>query len=204
MQYVDFSVNYPPEWFVPESKTLTYERSPIHECWAEMEKLVEAKLTRNIGIANFNCQAILDMLTYAKIKPAVLQIELHPYLPQERLVKWVKQQGIQVTAYSSFGPTSYVNLSAGGKDYQSLLQHDTVKSVADKHNVSAGQILLHWAVEQEIAVIPKSVHEERMKSNLDILNIKFDEEDRKTLASLKTNQRFNDPMIYGFGLPLFD
>lgn len=169
-----------------------------------MEKLVDAKLTRNIGIANFNCQAILDMLTYAKIKPAVLQIEIHPYLPQERLVKWVKQQGIHITAYSSFGPTSYVALTESAKDYRSLLQNDTVKSMADKHSVSAGQILLHWAAEQGIAVIPKSVHEERMKGNYDILNIKLDEEDKKNFASLKTNQRFNDPMVYGFNLPLFD
>ena len=74
MQYVDPSVKYPPEWYVPGANTLTLERSPIHECWAEMEKLVEANLTRNIGVANFNCQAIMDMLTYAKIKPAVLQV----------------------------------------------------------------------------------------------------------------------------------
>lgn len=204
MQYVDPSVNYPPEWYVPDAKTLTYERSPIHECWAELEKLVDAKLTRNIGVANFNCQAILDLLTYARVKPAVLQIELHPYLPQERLVKWVKDQGIHITAYSSFGPTSYVNLSESGKNFVSLLDHKTVKTVADKHNISSGQVLLRWALDRELAVIPKSVHEERMKGNFDILNIKLDAEDNKALDSLKTNQRFNDPMIYGFGLPLFD
>ncbi|OBZ87623.1 4-dihydromethyl-trisporate dehydrogenase [Choanephora cucurbitarum] len=204
LQYVDPSVKYPPEWYVPGANTLTLERSPIHECWAEMEKLVEANLTRNIGIANFNCQAIMDMLTYAKIKPAVLQIELHPYLPQERLVKWVKDQGIQVTAYSSFGPTSYVNLSDSGKDYQSLLEHDQVKSIGNKHNVSAGQVLLRWALDREIAVIPKSVNVDRMKSNFDILNIKLDEQDNKALDDLRSNQRFNDPMIFGFGIPLFD
>lgn len=204
LQYVDPSVKYPPEWYVPEAKTLTFERSPIHECWAEMEKLVEANLVRNIGVANFNCQAILDLLTYAKIKPSVLQIELHPYLPQERLVKWVKDQGIHITAYSSFGPTSYANLSEAGKTFKSLLDHDVVKKIADKHKVSTGQALLRWALDREFAVIPKSVHEERMKGNFDILNIHLDDEDNKLFDSLKTNQRFNDPMIYGFGLPLFD
>jgi D-xylose reductase len=169
-----------------------------------MEKLVEAKLTRNIGVANFNCQAILDMLSYAKIKPAVLQIEIHPLLPQERLVKWVQEQGIQVTAYSSFGPTSYVDLSESGKSYQSLLANDNVKSIADKHNITTGQVLLRYALDRNIAVIPKSVHEERMKGNLDILNIKLDQQDNDILSGLKTNQRFNDPMLFGFGLPLFD
>ncbi|KAG2214045.1 hypothetical protein INT46_004960 [Mucor plumbeus] len=204
LQYVDPSVNYPPEWYVPNADKLTFERSPIHECWAEMEKLVEAKLTRNIGVANFNCQAILDMLSYAKIKPAVLQIEIHPLLPQERLVKWVQEQGIQVTAYSSFGPTSYVDLSESGKSYQSLLANDNVKSIADKHNITTGQVLLRYALDRNIAVIPKSVHEERMKGNLDILNIKLDQQDNDILSGLKTNQRFNDPMLFGFGLPLFD
>ncbi|KAI9473705.1 MAG: 4-dihydromethyltrisporate dehydrogenase [Benjaminiella poitrasii] len=204
LKYVDPSEKYPPEWYVPGAKALTYERSPMHECWAEMENLVEAKMTRNIGIANFNCQAILDMLTYAKIKPAVLQIELHPYLPQENLVKWVKEQGIHITAYSSFGPTSYVNLTEDGKHHKSLLEHEKVQQIASKHKVSSGQVLLRWALDREFCVIPKSVHEERMKGNFDILNIKFDEEDNKSLDSLKTNQRFNDPMVYGFNLPLFE
>ena len=204
MHYVDPKDNYPPEWYVPGADKLTYERSPIHECWAEMEKLVDDKLTRNIGVANFNCQAILDLLTYARVKPAVLQIELHPYLPQERLVKWVKDQGIHITAYSSFGPTSYAALSDAGKEAVSLLDHEKVQSIASKHKVSSGQILLRWALDRELAVIPKSVNEGRMKGNLDILNIKLDAEDNKHLDSLKTNQRFNDPMTYGFNLPLFD
>ncbi|KAG2237070.1 4-dihydromethyltrisporate dehydrogenase [Thamnidium elegans] len=204
LHYVSPADNYPPGWYVGDAKSIAFERSPIHECWAELEKLVDAKLTRNIGIANFNCQAILDLLTYARIKPAVLQIELHPYLPQERLVKWVREQDIHITAYSSFGPTSYVDLTDSGKSYTSLLEHADVKSVAEKHSVSAGQVLLRWALDREFAVIPKSVHSGRMESNLDIMNIKFDAEDNKTLDSLKTNQRFNDPMTYGFNLPLFD
>ncbi|KAG2194525.1 hypothetical protein INT47_005729 [Mucor saturninus] len=204
LQYVDPATSYPPGWYVGDAKSLQFEQSPIHECWAELEKIVDAGLARNIGVANFNCQAILDLLTYARIKPAVLQIELHPYLPQERLVKWVKEQGIQITAYSSFGPTSYVDLTESGKTYTSLLEHASVKSVADKHNVSTGQVLLRWALDREFAVIPKSVNAGRMKANLEILDIKLDAEDNKTLDSLKTNQRFNDPMTYGFNLPLFD
>jgi D-xylose reductase len=73
LKYVDFDTNYPPEWYVPDATALTYERSPIHETWAEMEKLVDSGLVRNIGIANFNVQLILDMLTYCKYKPSVLQ-----------------------------------------------------------------------------------------------------------------------------------
>ncbi|KAI8986478.1 4-dihydromethyltrisporate dehydrogenase [Pilobolus umbonatus] len=204
LHYVDPSVKYPPEWYVADAKTLTYERSPHHECWAEMEKLVDRKLTRNIGIANFNVQTILDMLAYARIKPAVLQVELHPYLPQRRLVKWVQEQDIQITAYSSFGPSSYVDLNESGKISQSLLEHKTVSSLAAKHNVTTGQILLRWALDRNVAVIPKTVNEDRMKGNFDLLSIKLDSEDNKALDSLENGQRFNDLMGYGFNLPIFD
>ncbi|KAI8882514.1 4-dihydromethyltrisporate dehydrogenase [Backusella circina FSU 941] len=204
LKFVDFDTKYPPEWYVPDATTLTYERSPIHETWAEMEKLVDAGLVRNIGIANFNVQSILDMLTYCKYKPSVLQVEIHPYLPQERLVKWVQAQGIQITAYSSFGPTSYAAISENGKQAQSLLDHADVSSIASKHGVTTGQVLLKWAVEQDIAVIPKSVNEDRMKGNFELYTFSLDDQDKKQLGALSSNQRFNNPMHYGFNLPLFD
>ena len=204
LQYVDPSVNYPPEWYVPNADKLTFERSPIHECWAEMEKLVEAKLTRNIGVANFNCQAILDMLSYAKIKPAVLQIEIHPLLPQERLVKWVQEQGIQVTAYSSFGPSSYTVFSESAKTATPLLDHDVIKSIASKHKKTAAQILLRWSIERNIAVLPKSMSEERIKSNLDVFSFKLDAKDHEEIKKLDENLRFNSLFAYNINIPLFN
>ncbi|KAI9279283.1 4-dihydromethyl-trisporate dehydrogenase [Sporodiniella umbellata] len=203
LAYVEPSQSYPPEWHKNGASEIELEASPTYECWAEMEKLVDEGKVRNIGVCNFNTQSLLDLLTYAKIKPAVLQIELHPYLPQENLTRWVKSKGIHITAYSSFGPTSYVNLGSHGKEAISLLDHDVVKSLAQKHKVSTGQILLRWALDREFAVIPKSVNESRVKSNFDILDIKLDNDDNKSLDSIKNNQRFNNPQIW-FNLPLFD
>jgi D-xylose reductase len=59
--------------FFNDDKKFVLERSPMHECWAEMEKLVDAGLVRNIGISNFNVQSTLDLLTYCKYKPATLE-----------------------------------------------------------------------------------------------------------------------------------
>lgn len=73
LKHVPIETAYPPGWYQPGAKELEFERSPMQDCWREMEKLVEAGLARNIGISNFNVQLILDLLTYAKIKPAVLQ-----------------------------------------------------------------------------------------------------------------------------------
>lgn len=175
----------------------------MYECWAELEKLVEAKLARNIGVSNFNVQALLDLLTYAKIKPAVLQVEIHPYLQQSKLVSWVQSQGIQVTAYSSFGPASFVSLTADGKNTAPLLENPVIQEIAAKHNKSTGQVLLRWSTEKNVAVIPKSMNPGRAKSNLDLFSWSLDKDDLEKIAGLEQGLRFNDPYSYGFGLPLF-
>ncbi|KAI8136410.1 xylose reductase [Fennellomyces sp. T-0311] len=196
---------YPPPGFnAPDLDQ--YERSPLQDCYREMEKLVDEGLVRNIGISNFNVQLILDLLTYCKYKPAALQVELHPYLQQTRLVRWVQSHGIQVTAYSSFGPAAFDNFTAEGKKLGPLLEHDTVKKIADKHDKSTGQVLLRWSVERPVAVIPKSAHVERMKSNHDLFTWSLDDEDRKAINAMDVNVRFNNLAedVYGFELPIFD
>lgn len=91
LKYVPFERAYPPGWYQPEDAKdfkITLDHAPMHECWGEMEKLVQSGLTCNIGVSNFNCQLLMDMLTYAKIRPSRLQVELHPYLQQEHLANW--------------------------------------------------------------------------------------------------------------------
>jgi D-xylose reductase len=76
-----------------------------------MEDLVQQGLAKSIGISNFNGQLILDLLRYAKVKPATLQIEHHPYLTQPGLIDLAKREDIAVTGYSSFGPQSFLELA---------------------------------------------------------------------------------------------
>ncbi|KAI9287509.1 xylose reductase [Umbelopsis sp. AD052] len=205
LKHVAIETAYPPGWFQPGEEKVTLDRAPMHECWAEMEKLVEDKVARNIGVSNFNVQLLMDLLTYAKIKPAALQVELHPYLQQSTFVKWVQEQGIQITAYSSFGPASFVSL---GVDHAikaaPLLEHDVISEIAKTHNKSNAQVLLRWSVEKGIAVIPKSSSEARMVSNHDILSWTLPEADMAKIAKLDLNMRFNDPVTYGFNLPIFN
>ncbi|KAI9479513.1 xylose reductase [Zychaea mexicana] len=203
LKYVAFDQAYPPGWYGVGQKKIQFERAPMHECWSEMEKLVDDGLARNIGISNFNVQAILDLLTYCKHKPATLQVEIHPYLPQKRLVEWVQAQEIHITAYSSFGPGSYVSLTDDGRSAEPLLQNDAISSIAQKKNKTPAQVLLRWAIERGIAVIPKSSHEERMKSNHDVFSWSLDDDDKKQIETLNKGLRFNNPDSYGFDLPLF-
>ncbi|KAI8136411.1 NADP-dependent oxidoreductase domain-containing protein, partial [Fennellomyces sp. T-0311] len=133
--------------------------------------------------------------TYCKIRPAVVQVELHPYLQQKHLVDWVHKQSIQIMAYSSFGPISYLETTGTAKDAKPLMDRGVIKSIAAKHNKTAGQVFLRWSVQRNIVVIPKSLNQGRMEANLGIFGWALD-------ASL----RFNDTMefAYGIALPLLD
>ncbi|KAI7894794.1 4-dihydromethyltrisporate dehydrogenase [Mucor mucedo] len=201
---VDLSL--PITGFLNKDNKFVLQRTPIHETWGAMENLVDAGLVRNIGLSNFNVQSILDLLTYARIKPAILEIELHPYLWQERLITWVKSQGIDIIAYASFGNTVFDEVPPATAHLPILMTQPTVKEIAQKHNRNNGQILLSFAAQQNIIVIPKSAQESRMKTNLDLFSFKLDADDIKQLKALNVHARFSDPVpnTYGFDLPIFE
>ncbi|RCI02450.1 NAD(P)H-dependent D-xylose reductase (XR) [Rhizopus stolonifer] len=183
------------------------ERSPMHECWHAVEDLVDQGLVRNIGVSNFNVQLILDMFTYCKYKPAILEIEHHPYLQQKRLINWAASQEIHTIAYASFGPSVYNgDVPNSVKHLQSFFEHPVIKKIAEKHNHGAGEILLKWSVQRGIVVIPKSVNVSRMKTNLDLFSFELDQDDLKEISDLDCNARFNDFVeeIFTFELPIFE
>lgn len=206
-------VPFPTEYVDPntrfgflDNKEFKLAKAPLHETWAELEKLVDEGLVRNIGVSNFNTQTLTDLLAYARIKPAVLEIELHPYLQQKRLIKWTKEQDIHIIAYASFGNVVFDKVPPHLAHLDKLLSHPVITKIAKKHNLNPGQVALGWAVQQEYIVIPKSVNEDRMKSNLDVFDVKLDEEDFKEIANLESNGRFNDfyAETYGFDYPAFE
>lgn len=204
LRYVPQETRYPAEWYY-DGKGPNCEQEPItiRETWEAMEKLVDEGLVKNIGISNFNAALIMDLLKYARIKPAVLQIEHHPYLVQPKLIEYAQAQGIAITGYSSFGAQSYVEL---GVDHAikcpPLLEHDVIKSLAQKHKVTTAQVLLRWAVQRKVAVIPKSSDPERLKSNLDLFSFHLEEDEIKKISDLDNGHRFNDPGFF-FNIPIY-
>jgi len=201
LKYVDFETRYPPEWnYDPAKPGLVHADVPTAETWAAMEELVKEGLVRNIGISNFNCQHIMDLMKYAKIKPAVNQIELHPYLQQPQLVEYCQRKdvNIPITAYSSFGGASYVPLGVKvAINTEPLLEHKVIVNIAKKHNKTPAQVLLRWAVQYGVAVIPKSLARPRLEENLRIFDFHLDEGDIKELKQMENGIRFNDPGVYG-------
>jgi len=192
LQYVDRKDKYPPEWWGLDGG-VHLQNTPLQETWTAMEELCEEGLAKNIGLSNCQGSIILDVLRYAKIEPQVLQVELHPYLTQQSLVGLCKTLGIAVTAYSSFGPQSYVELGVD-KGVTGLLTHGVVAEVAKTHGKSNAQILLRWAVQQGVAVIPKSNDHTRLVQNLNILDFQLQENEVKALNNLNINLRLNDPI----------
>lgn len=98
LKYLDILYLHWP--FVNMEETGEFNHKPLEEIWAEFELCVTKGYVKHLGISNFNGQLIMDLLTYCKIKPAVLQIEVHPYLPNNAIVEIAQKNGIVVVGYS--------------------------------------------------------------------------------------------------------
>lgn len=194
LKYVDPKVRYPPGWAYDGKDEVVPGKASIQETWTAMEKLAEKGLAKSIGISNFQGSLILDLLRYAKIRPATLQIEHHPYLVQPTLLKLAESEGITVTAYSSFGPQSFIELGfANAKDTPVLFEHDAVTTIAKKHSKTPAQVLLRWATQRGIAVIPKSNNQGRLEQNLHVTDFDLEKSELESISSLDRNLRFNNP-----------
>ena len=193
LKYVDPSVRYPPGWEYEGDKVVLSNAS-IQETWTAMETLVENKYAKSIGVSNFQGSLLLDLLRYAKIRPATLQIEHHPYLVQPTLLKLAEAEGIKVTGYSSFGPQSFLELGWDkAKDTPVLFEHKTITSLAEKYNKTPAQILLRWATQRGVAVIPKSNNPKRLEQNLDVTSFDLTKEEIESISALDRGLRFNNP-----------
>ena len=108
LKFVPFDLRYPPEWLhdpeeaQPQMKMVNV---PIQETWRAMERLHDRQLAKHIGICNFGTSLLRDLLSYARVRPALLQVEMHPLLTQEKLLRFCQQQNIAVTAFSPLGPS---------------------------------------------------------------------------------------------------
>jgi D-xylose reductase len=113
---------------------------------------------------------------------------------QPTLLQLAKSEGIAVTAYSSFGPQSFIELEwQKAKDTPVLFEHPVVTKIAEKHKRTPAQVLLRWATQRGLAVIPKSNNPERLKENLKVTDFDLDQEELDSISSLDKQLRFNNP-----------
>jgi D-xylose reductase len=194
-RFLPFETRYPPGWFFDPAApraTMEFARVPLAETWRAMEELVEAGLVRDIGVCNYGCALLRDLLNYARIRPAVLQVELHPYLTQEKLLRFCRQEGIVVTGFSPLGAISYLPLKMASPD-ESVLDERVVLEAARCHNKTAAQVVLRWAVQRGTAIVPKTSRRERLAENLAIFDFELSSDEMLAISRLNRNRRFNDP-----------
>lgn len=198
LQFVDFETRYPPEWFFdPAVATpkMQIDPVPLSDTWKAMEDLKRKGLVKNIGVCNYNSALLHDLMAYAEIKPAMLQIESHPYLTQEALIRAAADYGIAVTAFSPLGALSYVSLDMASEN-ESVLQQQVVVDAAQRLGKTPAQVVLRWGVQRNTAVIPKSVNPGRLKENLALYDFELSDAEMAAIAGLNQNRRFNDPGVF--------
>jgi len=198
LEFVPIETRYPPEWLHdPDARNPAMEKAavPLHETWAAMEALVDKGLVKRIGVCNYNSGLIHDLMAYARIKPAMLQIESHPYLTQEKLIRLAGDYGIDVTAFSPLGAQSYFELDMAAEG-ESLLGAAPVMVAAQAHGKTPAQVLLRWGVQRGTAIIPKTTKPERMRENLNIDDFELSQVEMAAISALNQDRRFNDPGVF--------
>jgi len=151
------------------------------ETWIEMEKLVKDGLVRSIGISNFNAAQTQRILDVCSIKPVTNQVECHPYLNNEKLLRFSALKGIPLTAYAPLGSPGKPWPSP---DRANLLTDDVIVTIAARHSKSPAQILIRFAIQRGVIVIPKSTSPKRIEENLDVHDFLLSNSDMAELMAL--------------------
>ena len=143
--------------------------------WRGLIDAKRAKLVREIGVSNFNREQLQELMNATGVKPAVVQLEYHPWVAQSthNYVKWLQAQGVAVTAYASLRP----------RGQQVVGGANGVAQVAKRYGVSSAQVLLRWAIDQSVAVIPGATSKEHIVDNLHLADFHLTPSDLSLLAS---------------------
>ncbi|MEY3543941.1 MAG: hypothetical protein RLZZ106_1813 [Cyanobacteriota bacterium] len=165
------------------------EQLPLSQTWRAMEALVEDGLVRQIGVSNCSATKLKELLPTSRVRPAMNQVERHPWLQQNALLQLCRQEGIGLTAYAPLG-------SPSGAGEAPLLADPTIETIATTHRATPAQVLLAWGIATGTAVIPKSVRRDRLASNLAATQLQLSPEELQQIASLDRGHRFVDGHIW--------
>lgn len=165
---------------------LLYVHQPVGDfigAWRDMERAVEAGKVRALGISNFDANdSVFDLImSKARIKPAVLQMECHPYAQRVAMRKKAKANGIQVECWFPLG---------GAMSRGTLLKDPAIQKIAEAHGKSAAQVILRWHIQEGFSVIPGATNPDYIKENIHIFDFELTDDDMQTIRSLNKEQRF--------------
>jgi 2,5-diketo-D-gluconate reductase A len=149
----------------------------VYGSWRAMEELYREKQIRAIGVSNFHPDRIMDLMLHNEVKPAVNQIETHPFHQQIETQRFLKANDVQIESWGPF---------AEGKN--NIFQNELLRSIAAKYQKSVAQVIVRWLTQRSVVAIPKSVRKERMAENFAVFDFELSAEDMMAIASLDTKQ----------------
>lgn len=151
--------------------------SDYYGAYRALEDLYHEGKLRAIGVSNFYPDRLVDIASFSRVKPMVNQVETHPFHQQAEAQKWMEKFGVQMEAWAPFGE--------GRGD---LFENPALAEIAKKHKKTTAQVILRWHIQRGVAVIPKSIHKERMEENLNIFDFQLDQADMNRISELDKKQ----------------
>lgn len=144
--------------------------------WHAMEDLYKQGKARAIGVSNFHPDRLMDLMVNNEIKPAINQIETHPFHQQNETQKFLQENNVQIESWGPF---------AEGKN--NIFHNELLQSIGTKYNKSIAQVILRWLTQRGVIAIPKSVRKERMQENLHVFDFELSADEMESIKSLDTN-----------------
>lgn len=151
--------------------------SDYYGAWRALEELYEEGKIRAIGVSNFYPDRLVDICSFARIKPMVNQVETHPFNQQVEAKKWMDKYGVRIEAWAPFGE--------GRGD---MFTNPVLTEIGAKYGKTTAQVILRWHLQRGVIVIPKSTHVERMEENLNVFDFTLSDEDMAKIAALDKAQ----------------
>lgn len=159
-----------------------------NDTWKAMEALYASGKCKAIGVSNFTINQLEDLLSKAKVVPAMNQVELHAYNTQAALTDFCKSKGITITAYSPLGAPGRPPKLHSGQPV--LMENETVKKIAAKYNKTAAQICIKFALARGFVCIPKSTTPARIVANSEIFDFELTAEEVASIMALDSGTRY--------------
>ena len=151
--------------------------SDYYGAWRALEDLYEEGKLRAIGISNFYPDRMVDIASFARIRPMVNQVETHPYNQQTAAKQYMDKYGIQIEAWAPFGE------GRGG-----VFEDKALKEIGNKYRKTTAQVMLRWHIQRGVVVIPKSTHYERMKENFNVFDFELSDSDMEIISAFDKNE----------------
>ncbi len=165
---------------------LLYVHQPMGDyrgAWRDMEKAVKQGKVRSLGISNFDASDSLfnDIMEFAEIKPAVMQIECHPYAQRKEWQQKTRQHNIQLECWFPLG---------GEMSNGALFKDPTIQKIAKVHGKSPAQIIIRWHIQEGFSVIPGATRHDYIKENISVFDFYLTDEEMAQMRSLNKEKRF--------------